>query len=34
LVGTLEEKRPFEKDLGVDGKVILEWIFGKEGGMV
>jgi hypothetical protein len=28
LVGKLEGKRPIE-DLGIDGKIILEWIFGK-----
>jgi hypothetical protein len=29
----LKERDHFE-DLGIDGKIILEWILGKEGGIV
>jgi hypothetical protein len=31
LVGDFERKRPPE-DLGVDGKILLDWILGKEAG--
>jgi hypothetical protein len=29
LVGKPEGKRPLEKNLGVDGRIILEWILRK-----
>jgi hypothetical protein len=34
LVGKPEGKRDHSGDLGVDGKIILEWILGKYGGKV
>jgi hypothetical protein len=33
FVGKPEGKRPLE-DLGVDEKIILEWVLGKQGGKV
>jgi len=28
------KRRDYEKDLGIYGKIILQWVIGKEGGKV